>query len=117
MGCARQQRLHGHVVAGVEPCGAVGTRSAAGSRGIEAGGSPREGAEAICGGSETLPQNQQQAQGQHHMCAPLAQHPSRSLQQDVTGTSGSGITGPLPTHPPCPASWNTLWLLTNPPGT
>lgn len=58
----------------------VGPGQQAGRRGVEEGGNPKDRTGAICEGSETLPQDQQQVHGQHHLCVPLEQHPMCHLQ-------------------------------------
>lgn len=104
MGCACQQRPYRRVVAGIEPCGAVGAGGAVGSRGVTVGRSLREGADATPGGLEALPQDQQQAQGQHHLRAPLAQHPHTICSEMSQGPVAAAPLDPfppiLPAQPP-----------------
>lgn len=104
VGCSCQQGPHGCVVVSVEPGGGVGAGGAASSglgwaTGSGERGSEEKVAKARNGGLERLPQHEQQAQGQHHLCALPALHPSCHLQQDDTRIGGSGTAGRSRTLP------------------
>lgn len=79
MFCTHQQRPY--CCLAVELCRAVGRARATGRHeGCGGGREPKRQDRCHHEGSETLPQDQQQARGQHRLCVPLEQHPMCYLQ-------------------------------------